>query len=193
MPEPPLLVTKFTVPPVRTHLLPRAALIERLNQSNTLPLVLLSAGAGSVKTKLLAAWASQYSQPVAWLTLDPLDNDPQRFWSAFITALCMRFPTLGETAFARLQEPQPPQLIPLLTSLVNDLVSCGREVVLIVDDYHLIEEPSVHASFSFLLDHAPSCLHLLLSSRVDPPLTLSRWRAGGHMAEIRDRDLRVSE
>jgi LuxR family maltose regulon positive regulatory protein len=193
MSEPSLLVTKFTVPPVRAHLLPRAVLIERLNQGSTLPLVLLSAGAGFGKTTLLAAWASQYTHPVAWLTLDPLDNDPQRFWSAFITALRTRFPTLGEVAFARLQEPHPPHLIPLLTSLVNDLVACEQEVVLIVDDYHLIEEPSIHASLSFLLDHAPSCLHLLLSSRVDPPLALSRWRARGQMAEIRDRDLRVSE
>jgi LuxR family maltose regulon positive regulatory protein len=193
MSEPSLLVTKFTIPPVRTHLLPRAALIERLNQSSTLLLVLLSAGAGFGKTTLLAAWAIQYTHPVAWLTLDPLDNDPQRFWSAVVTALRTRFPTLGEEAFARLQEPQPPQLIPLLTSLVNDLVACGQEIVLIVDDYHLIEEPSIHASLSFLLDHAPTCLHLLLSSRVDPPLALSRWRARGQMAEIRDRDLRVSE
>jgi LuxR family maltose regulon positive regulatory protein len=193
MSEPSLLVTKFTVPPVRAHLLPRVDLIERLNQSNTLPLVLLSAGAGFGKTTLLAAWASQYTQPVAWLTLDPLDNDPQRFWSTVVTALRMRFPTLGEAAFARLQEAQPPQLISLLTSLVNDLVAWGQEVVLIVDDYHLIEEPGIHASLSFLLDHAPSCLHLLLSSRVDPPLALSRWRARGQMAEIRDRDLRVSE
>src|SRR5579885_1167707 len=144
MSEPSLLVTKFTVPPVRAHLLPRVDLIERLNQSNTLPLVLLSAGAGFGKTTLLAAWASQYTQPVAWLTLDPLDNDPQRFWSTVVTALRMRFPTLGEAAFARLQEAQPPQLISLLTSLVNDLVAWGQEVVLIVDDYHLIEEPGIH-------------------------------------------------
>jgi LuxR family maltose regulon positive regulatory protein len=193
MPEPSLLVTKFTTPPVRARLLPRRILIERLNQGSTLPLVLLSAGAGFGKTTLLATWASQYTHPVAWLTLDSLDNDPQRFWSAVVTALRTRLPTIGEGAFARLQEPQPPQLIPLLTSLVNDLVAWGQEVVLIVDDYHLIEERSIHASFGYLLDHAPSCLHLLLSSRVDPPLALSRWRARGQMAEIRDRDLRVSE
>src|SRR5215470_11662496 len=120
MPEPSLLVTKFTIPPVRTHLLPRAVPIERLNQSNTLPLVLLSAGAGFGKTTLLAAWASQYTQPVAWLTLDPLDNDPQRFWSGVVIALRTCFSTLGEEVFACLQESHPPQLIPLLTSLVND-------------------------------------------------------------------------
>src|SRR5579871_4851311 len=136
MPEPSLLVTKFTIPPVRARLLSRGILIERLNENYALPLVLLSAGAGFGKTTLLTAWASQSTHPVAWLTLDPLDNDPQRFWSAVVTALRTRFPTLREEVFARLQEPQPPHLIPLLTSLVNDLVACGQEVVLIVDDYY---------------------------------------------------------
>jgi LuxR family maltose regulon positive regulatory protein len=193
MEEPLLPVTKCTIPPVRDPLLPRTALIERLNQNGALPLVLLSAGAGFGKTTLLAAWAKQYTHPVAWLTLDSLDNDPLRFWSAILAALRTRFPTLGEDAFARLQAPQLPQLIPLLTALINDLATCGQEVVLIVDDYHLIEESSIHASLIFLLDHAPSYLRLLLSSRVDPPLAFSRWRARGQVAEIRDLDLRVSE
>lgn len=188
-----LLVTKFTIPPLRARLLARIALIEQLNQYCTLPLVLLSAGAGFGKTTLLAAWANQRPSPVAWLSLDPLDNDPQRFWSAMIAALRTRLPTIGETALTQLRSAQPSQLTPLLTSLINDLASCGEQIVLIVDDYHLIEEPGIHASLSFLLEHAPSCLHLLLSSRVDPPLALSRWRARGQMAEIRDRDLRVSE
>ena len=193
MSEPHLLVTKFIIPPLRAELLARTALIERLNRYCTLPLVLLSAGAGFGKTTLLSVWASQSPHPVAWLTLDHLDNDPQRFWSAVLAALRTRLPTVGEAALAQLQAPQPPQLVPLLTSLVNDLVACRQEIVLIVDDYHLIEEPSIHSSLSFLLEHAPSCLHLLLSSRIDPPLALSRWRARGQMAEIRDRDLRVSE
>jgi LuxR family maltose regulon positive regulatory protein len=193
MSEPTLLVTKFMIPPLRTHLLPRAALIERLNQNITSPLVLLSAGAGFGKTTLLAAWANQSPHSVAWLMLDSLDNDPQRFWIAMITALRTRLPSVGEAALAQLHSPQPPQMVPLLTTLINDLVICGQEIVLILDDYHLIEEASIHSSLMFLLDHAPSCLHLLLSSRVDPPLTLSRWRGRGQMVELRDVDLRVSE
>jgi LuxR family maltose regulon positive regulatory protein len=193
MSEPHLLVTKFIIPPLRTELLPRVALIERLNRYCTLPLVLLSAGAGFGKTTLLSVWASQSPHLVAWLSLDSLDNDPLRFWNAVIAALRTCLPTVGDAALAQLQAPQPPQLIPLLTSLINDLATQGQQIVLIVDDYHLIEEPAVHTSLSFLLDHAPTCLHLLLSSRVDPPLAFSRWRARGQMAEMRDLDLRVSE
>ncbi len=189
----PHLITKFTIPPLRARLLPRVALIEKLNRYCTHPLVLLSAGAGFGKTTLLAAWASQSPHPVAWLSLDTLDNDPIRFWNAMMATLRTHLPTVGEAALAQLQAPQPPQLVPLLTSLINDLATQGQEIVLIVDDYHLIDEPSIHTSLTFLLDHAPSCLHLLLSSRVDPPLAFSRWRARGQMAELRDPDLRVSE
>ncbi len=193
MAEPHLLVTKFTIPPLRPHLIPRVALIERLNLHCTLPLVLLSAGAGFGKTTLLSAWANQSPHPVAWLSLDRLDNDPLHFWSAVLAALRTRLPDCGKAALAQLQAPQPPQLISLLTSLLNDLAACGQEIVLILDDYHLIEDPNIHSSLLFLLEHAPSCLHLLLSSRIDPPLALSRLRARGQMAELRDPDLRVSE
>src|SRR6516162_7612519 len=106
-----LLVTKFTIPPVRGHLLPRVPLIERLNQGSTLPLVLLSAGAGFGKTTLLAAWASQYPHPVAWLSLDRLDNDVLHFWRAVLAALRTRFPAMGKAVLALMQTPQPAHLV----------------------------------------------------------------------------------
>jgi LuxR family transcriptional regulator, maltose regulon positive regulatory protein len=193
MVAPDLLVTKFTIPPVRGRLLPRAPLIERLNQGGALPLMLLSAGAGFGKTTLLAAWASQYPHPVAWLSLDRLDNDPLGFWITVLTALHTRFPSVGEAALAHVQTPQPLQMTPLLTTLINDLAGASEDIVLILDDYHVIDEPSIHTSLQFLLDHAPTRLHLVLSSRIDPPLALSRLRARGQMAELRDTDLRVSE
>ncbi|HLV98250.1 MAG TPA: LuxR C-terminal-related transcriptional regulator [Ktedonobacterales bacterium] len=193
MTAPDLLVTKCTIPPVRGNLLPRAPLIEWLNQSGALPLVLLSAGAGFGKTTLLSAWASQHSRPVAWLSLDLLDNDPLGFWSAVLSALRTRFPTVGEAAWAQIQAAQPLQMTPWLSTLINDLAEASEEIVLILDDYHVIEEPSIHASLQFLLDHAPARLHLVLSSRIDPPLALSRLRARGQLAELRDTDLRVSE
>src|ERR1051326_8712441 len=193
MTAPNLLVTKCTIPPVRGDLLPRAPLMERLNQSGSLPLVLLSAGAGFGKTTLLAAWASQYPHPVAWLSLDLLDNDPLGFWSAVLSALRTRFPTVGDAAWAQVQAPQPLQMTPWLATLINDLAETAEEITLILDDYHVIEEPSIHASLQFLLDHAPARLHLVLSSRVHPPLALCRLRARGQLAELRDADLRVSE
>ena len=193
MAEQDLLVTKFTIPPVRADVLPRAPLIEHLNQCCALPLALLSAGAGFGKTTLLAAWAEQHPDRVAWLSLDPLDNDPVRFWSAILAALRARFPAIAAAALTQSQAQQPPQLIPFLTSLINDLTTAGQEIALILDDYHVIDEPSIHASLQFLIEHAPACLHLVLSSRVDPPLALSRLRARGQLVELRDADLRVSE
>ncbi len=189
----PFLMTKFTIPPLRARLLPRTHLIERLDQDCTLPLVLLSAGAGFGKTTLLAAWASQYPHPVAWLSLDRFDNDPLHFWSMVLAALRTRLPSLGETTLTQLHASSMFSPTLFLTGLINDLTTSKEEIVLILDDYHLIEEASIHASLLFLLEHAPSCLHLVLSSRVDPPLMLSRLRARGQLAEIRDRDLRINE
>jgi LuxR family maltose regulon positive regulatory protein len=146
MGAPDLLITKFTIPPVRGRLLPRTALIERLNQSGTLPLVLLSAGAGFGKTTLLTAWASQYPHPVAWLSLDPLDNDPLGFWTAVLTTLRTRFPAIGEAALAQVQAQQQLQMTTLLVTLINDLAAASQEIVLILDDYHVIDEPSIHTS-----------------------------------------------
>ena len=155
--------------------------------------MLLSAGTGYGKTTLLSAWASQRPLSIAWLTLDSLDNDPLSFWRAMVAALRMRLPMIGDDFLAQLQASQPPQLVPLLVSLLDELTALGEEIVLIIDDYHVIEEQSIHASLGFLLDNAPSCLHLVIASRIDPPLPLACWRARGRLAEIRDADLRLSD
>lgn len=193
MAEQDLLVTKFTIPPVRADLLPRGSLIERLNQCCAFPLALLSAGAGFGKTTLLAAWASQLPRPIAWLSLDPLDNDPLRFWSAILAALRPLFPAVAAAALTQAHAQQPPQLTLFLTTLINHLAAAEEEITLILDDYHVIDEPGIHTSLQFLIEHAPACLHVVLSSRVDPPLALSRLRARGQLVELRDSDLRVSE
>lgn len=182
------LVSKFTIPPVRAHLLLRAPLTERLNQGSTLPLVLLSASAGSGKTTLLAAWASQSHRPAAWLSLDHFDNDPLRFWNAIMVALRARFPSVGKEAFALLQSSQSPDWTTFLILLINDLITSGEETTLILDDYHEIEESIIHSSLTFLLNHAPSCLHLILASRIDPPprpVPATRTGATGRTARCR--------
>src|SRR5215467_4919596 len=193
MPEPDLLMTKFTIPPLRSALLHRSHLLTVLDQSCAVPLTLLSAGAGFGKTTLLSTWARQSAGHAAWLTLDEQDNDPTRFWAYVIAALRTCLPIVGEMAIALLHSLQPPALITVLTSLINDLAAQSRLITLIVEDYHLIEEPAIHDSLTFFLDHAPVCLRLVLSSRVDPPLALSRWRVRGQMVEIREGDLRLSE
>lgn len=194
MTTPDLLVTKFMIPPVRADQLPRARLNERLNQGGALTTTLLSAGAGFGKTTLLATWANQRSRPVAWLSLDRLDNDPLRFWSAVVAALCTSNPTVGNATLAQMQAaPQPPQMGPFLTALINNVATAGEEITIILDDYHVIDELSIHASLRYLIEHAPANLHLVVSSRIDPPLTLSRLRACGQLVELRDADLCVSD
>ena len=196
MPGPDLLVTKFTIPPVRSVLLQRSHLLTVLDQSRSFPLTLLSASAGFGKTTLLSAWANQSTSQVAWLSLDDQDNDPTRFWAYVIAALRhsgSRLSAVGEAALAMLQSPQPPLLTSALTSLINELAALRQETALILDDYHLISEQAIHESLQFLLDHLPPCLHLLLASRGDPPLALSRLRVRGQVVEIRDTDLRLSD
>ena len=189
-----LLVTRFTIPPARSALLHRSHLLEILEQGRSVPLTLLSAGAGFGKTTLLSTWASQSTDPVAWLALDDQDNDPTRFWTYIIAALRHSGPTLsavGEAALTMLHSPQPPPLTSALTSLINELAAFAQDTALILDDYHLVRRRAIHESLQFLLDHLPSCLHLLIASRVDPPLALARLRARGQLIEIRDADLRL--
>src|SRR6266567_182691 len=193
MPEPDLLVTKFTIPPVRSLLLQRSHLLTVLDQSRSFPLTLLSASAGFGKTTLLSTWASQSTSQVAWGTLDDQDNDPTHFWAYVIAALRHSGSPVGEATLAMLHSPQPSLLRGTLTPLINELAALAQDTALILDDYHLISEPAIHESLQFVLDHLPARLHLLLAGRSDPPLALARLRARGQVVEIRETDLRLSE
>ena len=192
MPEPDLLVTKFTLPPVRSGLLHRSHLLSVLDQSCSVPLTLILASAGFGKTTLLSAWASRNARQIAWLSLDDQDNDPTRFWTYVIAALRKAGSPVGEATLAMLHSPQPPQLTSALTALINDLTALAQDTALILDDYHLLSEPAIHESLQFFLHHLPPCLHLYLSSRVDPQLPLARLRARGQVVEIREPDLRLN-
>jgi len=145
---------------------------------------------------LIAEWIHAQSGgptplPVAWLSLDEKDNDPARFLSYFIAALQRVDPGIGRAAQAMMQSPQPPPE-PLLTSLANDIDSTPRPFVLVLDDYHLISAQPIHQQVAFLLGHQPPTMHLIIGTREDPPLPLSRLRAGGQMVDIRQADLRFT-
>ena len=187
-----LLVTKLTVPPVRSELLQRSQLLDFLKQSRSLPLTLLSASAGFGKTTLLSAWASQYAGQVAWLALDEQDNDPMRFWAYVIAALRKAGSPVGTPAEALLQSSQASLLTGALTSLINELAELAQDTALILDDYHLIRDRNIHDSLQFMLEHLPPNVHVMLASRSDPALPLARLRARGQMLEIREADLRLS-
>src|SRR5204863_4846663 len=132
------------------------------------------------------------SLPVAWASLDREDDDPTRFWAYTLTALQRIFPGSGVTALALLQAMQSPPLETILTVLINQLTALSKALVLVWDDYHLISAPAIHTSVTFLVDHQPPCLHLVLATRADPPLPLARLRTRGHLTELRASDLRFT-
>ena len=194
----PLLETKFYVPRSRHGLVPRPRLSERLDRGAASKLMLVSAPAGFGKTTLLTEWlaAGPAGPPgqraVAWLSLDRGDNDPASFWTYVIAALRTAASGVGESALALLQAPQPPPIETVLTVLLNDLGATAAEIVLVLDDYHVIDARDVQDGMAFLLDHLPPGLHVVIASRADPALPLARWRARGELAEIRAADLRFT-
>ena len=191
----PLLATKLHTPILRMQLVRRSHLIERLQQGMAGPLTLVSAPAGFGKTTLLAQWLAESRMPVAWLSLEPGDNEPVRFLSYLIAALQTLDPRLGTMAFTLLHTPQPAAPETVLTLLTNDVVSRerdGGDFALVLDDYHVIEAPPIHHALLFLLEHLPPQMHLILLTRADPPLPLSRLRARGQLTELRAAELRFA-
>jgi LuxR family transcriptional regulator, maltose regulon positive regulatory protein len=187
-----LLATKLHVPRPRAGFLARPRLLERLTQGATLELSLVCAPAGFGKTSMLGEWARRGRKPVAWVSLDKGDSDPARFWRYLAAALDRPRPGIGQQVAALLRGPQQPPLEAVVTVVVNELAGVAEEVVLVLDDYHLIEAPPVHDSLAMLLERLPPGLRLVVASRADPPLPLARLRAGGQLAELRERDLRFT-
>jgi LuxR family transcriptional regulator, maltose regulon positive regulatory protein len=194
----PLLETKLYVPRSRRGLVPRPRLSERLDRGTASKLTLVSAPAGFGKTTLLTEWlAAGPARPaderlIAWLSLDRADNDPASFWTYVIAALRTVASGVGESALALLQTAQPPPIETVLTALLNDLSATAREIVLVLDDYHVIDAGDVQDAMVFLLDHLPPSLHVVIASRADPALPLARWRARGELVETRAAELRFT-
>ena len=194
-----VLSGRLAPPRLPTTLVEREPLLSALDGALATPLTLLSAPAGFGKTTLLSAWAIRNGVQVAWLSLEERDTSPTRFWVSLIAALRRGggyAPSFGETAVALLESPQPPPLSTILTALLQELE--GRSappasIVLILDDYQVIEDPAIHQGMSFFLEHLPAHVHLILASRVDPDLPLARWRVRGQLTEIRADDLRFQK
>jgi LuxR family transcriptional regulator, maltose regulon positive regulatory protein len=187
-----LLATKLHVPRTRPGFVVRPRLADRLAPEHEGELTLVCGPAGFGKTALLADWARRDPRPVAWLSLDDADNDPARFWRHAAAALDKLRPGVARHVAALLGGLQPTSFQAVVTTLVNELAGLAEEVVLVLDDYHLIQAPQVHGSLGFLIDHLPPQLHLVLASRADPPLPLARLRARGLLSELRERDLRFT-
>ena len=191
----PLLGTKLYIPKWRTGLVPRARLIERLDQGIERKLTLVSAPAGFGKSTALAEWVAGTpagEQPAAWVSLDQSDNDPALFWAYFIAALQTVQSEVGESALSLLHSPQPPPIESVLTTLINETNGIQDDFAVILDDYHVIDAELVHDAVTFLVDHLPPQMHLVIASRSDPPLPLARLRGRGELAELRAADLRFT-
>ena len=183
-----LLATKLRVPRTRRGLVPRPRLTDWLTEALAGELTVVSAPAGFGKTALLADWARRSGRPLAWLSLDAGDNDPVRFWRQVVAALDIARPGTAQR-LTSLHNTPGLSLEAVVTALVNDLAAAG-EVVLVLDDYHLIEVPAIHESVVFLLEHLPAGLRLAIACRADPPLPLARLRGRGQLAELRAGELR---
>jgi LuxR family maltose regulon positive regulatory protein len=187
----PLLQTKLYLPRTRPGLVSRARLIERLNQAIERKLTVVCAPAGFGKTTLLGQWLAS-ERAAAWLSLDQSDNEPTVFWAYLIAALQTVHAGIGQPTLSLLRSPQPLPLETLLGPLLNEVASLTQRSVLVLDDYHLIAAQPIHQAIGFLLDHLPPQLHLVIASRADPSLPLSRLRARGQLAELRAADLRFT-
>ncbi len=191
-----LLKTKLTVPRVLQAAVLRSRLFERLDKSTTSLLTLVCAPAGFGKTLLLSTWCAILTQEVpsaAWVSLDESDNDSARFWLYVVAALQTLRPELGTELLILLQQPQTPPIRSVLTTLVNILTNTPQNIVLVLDDYHVISEQAIHDDLAFLLEHLPPHVHLVIASRVEPPFSLATLRVQGQLLEIRADDLRFTD
>ena len=188
----PILTTKLYIPPVRPNAVPRQRLIARLSQGLHRKLTLIAAPAGFGKTTLLSEWAALCGRPAAWLSLDEGDSDPTRFLTYLVAALRTIVPTMGSGVLGVLQSPQLLPTEAILTVLLNDITAIPDPFVLVLDDYHVVDATSIDTALTFLLEHLPPQMHLVIATREDPPLPLARFRARGHLTELRDTDLRFT-
>ena len=188
----PLLATKLYLPPLRPNVVLRPRLVERLHAGLHRKLTLISAPAGFGKTTLLSAWVAGCARPTAWLSLDAGDADPTRFLLYLVAALQTVAPTIGEGILRVLQSPQPPPIDAILTALLNDIAALPDPFILVLDDYHAIDAQPVDQALTFLVEHLPPQLHLVIATREDPPLPLARFRARGQLTELRATDLRFT-
>ncbi|HVP22120.1 MAG TPA: LuxR C-terminal-related transcriptional regulator [Anaerolineaceae bacterium] len=188
----PLLRTKISVPQTPNKYVHRPRLTGRIKQGVRVPLTLLAAPAGFGKTNLLVEWTREADLPVAWLTLDNQDNDINHFYSYFIGALQTLVPRLGEKALEFIQFTGGSNLEVGLTLLINELFTYWKEMVLVLDDFQVLENPAVLQGLDFLLKYLPSNLHLVIASRCEPNLDLAFLRAKGRMVELGADDLRFT-
>ncbi len=185
-----ILRTKLFIPPTRSNLVARPHLVSQLDQDLSRKLTLISAPAGFGKTTLICDWLQNH--PTAWLSVDRDDNDPIRFFTYVAAALQRQEANLGAILLSMLHDQLQIDLSQVITAMINGLAARPDPLFLVLDDYHLIDNPAVHNQVAFLLDNLPPTLHLVITSRADMPFSIARWRVQGQVVELRAADLRFT-
>ncbi|MCP4139301.1 MAG: winged helix-turn-helix transcriptional regulator [Chloroflexi bacterium] len=185
-----ILATKLYIPTPRDRAVLRPHLIEQLTEGLHGKLTLISASAGFGKTTLVSEWVAGCERQSAWLSLDEEDNDLTRFLTYLVAALQTVIPTIDDDLLAALQSPQPPPTESILTSLLNEISNAENHFIFVLDDYHIIDNKQIDETLTFLLDHLPPQMHLVITTREDPSLPLSRLRVRDQLTELRAADLR---
>jgi len=188
----PILTTKLFIPPTRSDRLARPRLVGQMEEGFRYPLVVVSASAGSGKTTLLSEWVAASVHPIAWLSLDPEDNDPVQFITYLLHALRTLKDDFGDTALEALKAGGAVPLEEVLIHLINEAAGFSQPFALVLDDYHVITDPRISEQLGFLIEHLPPQMHLVIASRMDPSLPVARYRARSQVFEIRGQDLRFS-
>ena len=188
----PVLATKLYAPSSQPKAVTRPRLIEQLNEGLHRKLALISAPAGFGKTTLIGEWVAGCERQAAWLSLDDGDNDPTRFLAYLVAALQTIAPNIGEDVLGALRSPQPLPTESILTVLLNEIATVPDDFVLVLDDYHVVDAEPVDDALTFLLEHLPPRMHLVIATREDPRLPLARLRARGQLVEVRASDLRFT-
>jgi len=191
----PILKTKLYIPAVHQDIVSRPRLLQCLDAGIDGKLTLISAAAGFGKSTLLSDWVQQIKRHkrIAWLSLDEGDNDLSRFLTYFVAALQTIESNLGQGVLVTLHSPGVVNVEVVLTTLVNEIAELSENIVLILDDYHVIESHPIDQAMTFLLDHLSSQVHLVIASRIDPAFPLPRLRTRRQMTEIRAKDLRFTK
>ncbi|MBN9390915.1 MAG: hypothetical protein J0I20_23000 [Chloroflexi bacterium] len=201
----PLLQSKLTVPSVQSTLVPRARLFEQLEETLAKRLAIVVSPAGFGKSSLLGSWCARLkTRPTAagiglgWLSLDEMDNDPARFWHYFVRAWCIALGDneIEEEVSRLIRTFTPAPVDAILTLLINELsvsVNPDQPLVVVLDDYHLLTENSIHKGMSLFVERVPPGVHLVLATRFDPNLPLARYRIRDWLVEVRAEDLLFSE
>lgn len=188
----PILTTKLHIPPTRSKAVKRPHLMEQLEAGLSGKLTLISAPAGFGKSTLVSEWIMSSQQSAAWLSLDEGDRDPFDFLTYVVAALNTIAPHIGEEMARLLQSPQPPPIQSLIKILINKITAIDAEFILILDDYHILDNESIDTVVAFLIEYLPAQMHLVITTREDPSLPLARLRARGQLSELRAADLRFS-